>query len=831
MTTLILDIGGMKCAACAAFIERKLSKSTGVAQCLVNFGTEQATIQYDAQQVDAQRLQQAVEAAGFKAYLPQPLGDSSRDNREVDQTEDQAAEARQLRRKLILGGIVSLILVVGGLPMMIGVPIPMIPAWLRNPWLQLALTTPVQFWCGYGFYRGAWKSLQHRTANMDTLVALGTSAAYFYSLLPTVRPQILLSQGLSPEVYYEAAGVVITLVLLGKSMEQRARRQTSEAIHALMGLQSKTARVIRDGRPVDVAIADVAVGEVVVVRPGETVPLDGEVIAGTSTLDESMVTGESLPVGKGKGDEVIGATLNKTGSVTVRVTRVGSDTVLAQIITLVQQAQASKAPIQRLADQVTRWFVPVVIAIALTTFCTWMLLTGNLTLAMVTTVSVLVIACPCSLGLATPTSIMVGTGKGAELGILIKGAESLEMAHRLQTIVLDKTGTLTEGKPEVTDFVIAQGVTGRRASQMMRAPSLSGAVPVFFEMPKRLEFSPPDLLGLMSAVEAQSEHPLADAIVQHHDRVVNMTGPLRSAPRALEAFEAIPGCGVQGWVDGYFVQVGTQRWMADLGLDTRGMASADQSLDALQTQWQHDGKTVVWVAIDHGIQGILGIMDTLKPTSAQTLSRLRRMGLEVVMLTGDNRRTAEAIARSLGDIQVFADVKPGEKAALITAMQDRGQPQGQQRRPRRRMVAMVGDGINDAPALAQADVGIAIGTGTDVAIAASDITLISGSLEGLVAAIQLSHATMRNIRQNLFFAFIYNLLGIPLAAGLLFPWSGWLLNPMVAGAAMAFSSVSVVANALRLRRFQPGRSPRKGRFSKPTPSPIYHQFEGRTVLP
>ncbi|MGF1516072.1 MAG: heavy metal translocating P-type ATPase [Elainellaceae cyanobacterium] len=813
MTTLTLDISGMKCAACAAFIERKLSKAAGIAQCTVNFGAEQATVQYDAAQIDLQRIQGAVEAAGFKAYLPvdapnagaSDIGASDAASRTTDQT----AEARQLRRKLILGGVASLILVVGGLPMMLGVAIPIIPAWLRNPWLQLALTTPVQFWCGQSFYRGAWKSLLHRSANMDTLVALGTSAAYFYSLFPTVFPDVLLRQGLRPEVYYEAAGVVITLVLLGKSMEQRARRQTSAAIHALMGLQAKTARVIRDGNPVDVAIASVGVGEQVVVRPGEKVPLDGEVIAGVSTIDESMVTGESLPVTKRVGDEVIGATLNKTGSVTVRVTRVGSDTVLAQIVKLVQAAQASKAPIQRLADQVTRWFVPAVLAIAVITFCSWMLLTGNLTLATVTTVSVLVIACPCSLGLATPTSIMVATGKGAELGILIKGAESLELAHRLQTIVLDKTGTLTEGKPQVTDFVRAQGAIGQRSARLLQASSLSGAGTVFFEMPKLFEFSQPDLLWLISVVEAQSEHPLADAIVQYYHRVATPAGDrgagaARPETPALQDFEAVPGCGVQGWVNGYFVQIGTQRWMKDLGIGTEAVASAGQSLHALQTQWQQGGKTVVWVAVDHGIQGILGIMDTLKASSAQTLDTLRQLGLEVVMLTGDNHRTAAAIARRVGNPKVFADVKPGEKAAIIAAIQA-------SRPKKRRVVAMVGDGINDAPALAQADVGIAIGTGTDVAIAASDITLISGSLQGIVTAIQLSHATIRNIRQNLFFAFIYNLLGIPLAAGLLFPWSGWLLNPMVAGAAMAFSSVSVVTNALRLRRFQPQRAQMESR--------------------
>ena len=784
MNTATLSIGGMKCAACAAFIERKLAKIDGIVQCRINFALEQATVDHDEGQISLPQIQQAIESAGFRV-IPQ-------------QARPPQVMGQSLQRKLLLGGIVSSILVVGGMPMMLGVPIPVIPRWLHNPWLQLVITTPVQFWCGHTFYQGAWKNLRHGNANMDTLVVLGTTAAYLYSLLPTAMPDVLTRQGLAPNVYYEVAGVVITLVLLGKTLEQRARQRTSDAIHKLMGLQPKTARVIRQEAVVEVPVEAVNVGDVVWVRPGEKIPLDGAVVEGTTSVDESMVTGESLPVVKQAGDEVIGATLNKTGSLKFRVTRTGSETVLAQIVALVQDAQASKAPIQQLADRVTRWFVPVVLAIALLTFGLWMGLTGNVTMAVVTTINVLIIACPCALGLATPTSIMVGTGKGAELGILIKSAESLELAQKLKTIVFDKTGTLTEGNPRVTDFV-KTSVVGRRSVQLVPSASLSGAAAIFFELPQLLEFSEPDVLWLMSVVETESEHPLAEAIVQYADRPLVSRGTAKTrlegvANSKLQQFEAVPGCGVQGWVQGYFVQIGAQRWLREQGIDVTGAATPQVSLMSLTDEWEQQGKTVIWIAVDHAVQGIVGIQDTLKASSAATLHRLRRLGLRVIMLTGDNRRTAEAIARGLGEIDVFAQVRPGEKAAMVKSLQRRGR------------VAMVGDGINDAPALAQADVGIAIGTGTDVAISASDVTLISGDLQGVITAIKLSRATVRNIRQNLFFAFIYNVIGIPVAAGLLFPAFGLMLNPVVAGAAMAFSSVSVVTNALRLRHFRPSGS-------------------------
>ncbi|MBC8000591.1 MAG: copper-translocating P-type ATPase, partial [Leptolyngbya sp.] len=585
-------------------------------------------------------------------------------------------------------------------------------------------------------------------------IALGTSAAYFYSLFITINPGFLTAQGLMPSVYYETAAIVITLILLGRLFENRARGQTSDAIRKLMGLQARDARIIRDGREMAVPIAEVQLGDIVVVRPGEKIPVDGEVIEGSSTIDEAMVTGESVAVKKQAGDEVIGATINKTGSFKFRATRVGKDTFLAQIVKLVQQAQGSKAPIQRLADQVTAWFVPVVIAIAIATFVIWFIVMGNFTLALITMVEVLIIACPCALGLATPTSVMVGTGKGAEHGILIKGAESLELAHKLQTIVLDKTGTLTQGQPTVTDFITTVGTANGNELK---------------------------LLQLAASVERNSEHPLAEAVVRYAQSQ-------EVALKDAQEFEAIAGSGVQGRISDQLIQIGTKRWMQELGVDTQAL---QQNKDRLESS----GKTAILIAVNGELQGLMGIADALKPSSAQAVRALQRMGLEVVMMTGDNRQTAETIAREVGIQRVFAEVRPDQKASQVYKLQSEG-----------KIVAMVGDGINDAPALAQAQVGIAIGTGTDVAIAASDITLISGDLQGIITAIQLSRATMRNIRQNLFFAFIYNVAGIPIAAGILYPVFGWLLSPIIAGAAMAFSSVSVVTNALRLRNFQPKTS-------------------------
>jgi len=746
-----LGLKGMSCASCANAIEEAINKVAGVEESHVNFAASQAKVAYNPQTTDLQKIQQAVTDAGYSATLPEETEDSE-DDRETLQIE------RELKKKVLVGGIVSAILVIGSLPMMLGMHWPWFPNWLHNPWLQLILTTPVLVWCGRSFFEGARTAIQHGNTNMNTLVALGTGAAYFYSLFPTFFPQFFRDRGLAPDVYYEAAAVIITLILFGRLLEHRAKKQTSAAIKKLMGLQAKTARVVRDGREVDIPIKEVAVGDVVIVRPGEKIPVDGEIIEGSSTVDESMVTGESVPVEKQPGDEVIGATINKTGSFKFRTARVGKDTLLAQIVRLVKEAQGSKAPIQKLADRVTGIFVPAVIGIAIATFIIWYSVTKNLTMAAISAVSVLIIACPCALGLATPTSVMVGTGKGAENGILIKGADSLEIAHQINTIVLDKTGTITKGKPTVTNYITARGTANGNEIKLLR---------------------------MVAAVERKSEHPLAEAIVEYaQEQGVDFPLP------EPEKFEAFGGMGVQGNVSDRLIQIGTARWMKDLGIDVNNLQSH-------QEQWQGEGKTTAWIAVDGEIEGLIGIADTVKEDSAEVVKTLQKMGMEVVMLTGDNQKTAEAIANEVGINRVFADVRPEQKAEIVRQIKEE-----KIGKKTRRIVGMVGDGINDAPALALADVGIAIGTGTDVAIAAGDITLISGELTGIVTAIQLSKATMQNIKQNLFFAFIYNTLGIPIAAGVLYPLTGWLLSPIIAGGAMAFSSVSVVTNALRLRKFK-----------------------------
>ena len=787
MDNLTLKIKGMSCASCTSTVEKAINSVPGVSECNVSFGAEQATVKYNPQKTDFKQIQDAVDAAGYQAY---PLEEQEMMTGEDDEEKAvRKAQEEDLIRKLVVGSVISIILFVGSLPMMTGLEFSFIPPWLYNPWLQLILTTLVQFWCGYTFYIGAAKALKGGIATMDTLVALGTSAAFFYSLVVTVFPDFFINRGFRAEVYYETSAVVITLILLGKLFENRAKGQTSAAIRKLIGLQARNARVIRNGREIDIPIQEVQLDDVVLVRPGEKIPVDGEVIEGTSTVDEAMVTGESLPVKKQPGDEVIGATINKTGSFKFKATRIGKDTVLAQIVRLVREAQGSKAPIQRIADRVTGWFVPGVIAIAIATLIIWLYATRNITLALIPTVGVLIIACPCALGLATPTSIMVGTGKGAENGILIKGADSLELAHKIKTIVLDKTGTLTQGKPTVTNFITANGTANGNELK---------------------------ILTLAASVERNSEHPLAEAVVRYAQSQEVEVVDVRD-------FEAVPGSGVQGFVLDRFVQIGTSRWLESEGINT-------QIFQGQKNTWSNQGKSVIWIAVDGKIEALMGIADALKATSKEAVRMLHKLGLEVVMLTGDNRPTAEAIAREVGIDRVFAEVRPDRKAAQIKALQQdlhtdnvitviatqgsNPQPleiskkwvsptQTKDSKKEHKIVAMVGDGINDAPALAQADVGIAIGTGTDVAIAASDITLISGDLQGIVTAIQLSHATIRNIRQNLFFAFFYNILGIPIAAGILFPLLGWLLNPMIAGAAMAFSSVSVVTNALRLRKFQP----------------------------
>jgi len=630
---------------------------------------------------------------------------------------------------------------------------------------------------------------------MNTLIAVGTSAAYGYSVAMTIAPRFFQARGISPVVHYETAAVIITLILLGRFLESVARGRTAEAMKRLMGLQAKTARVVRDGADADVPVDEVRIGDVVVVRPGEKIPVDGVVRDGTSAVDESMLTGESIPVEKRPGDPVIGATLNKTGMFQFEATKVGKDTVLAQIIRLVEEAQGSKAPIQRLADRVAGIFVPTVIGIAVLTFAVWWAVGPHpaFLFAMLNFVAVLIIACPCALGLATPTAIMVGTGKGAELGILIRSGESLETVHKVRTVVFDKTGTLTKGEPEVTDIISNQlsAVSGQpviaedepRAES--REPTAEASEPRTTSHEARgggsdgtEEASRGELIRLAASLERGSEHPLGEAIV----RRAKSEGLALSG---VEGFEAVPGHGVQGTVDGRTVRLGTARFLAETGIKVGELASV---ADALAAQ----GKTPMFVAVDDRAAGLIAVADTLKGRSAEAVRALHALGIEVLMITGDNRRTAAAIAKQAGIDGVLAEVLPEQKAAEIRKLQAAG-----------KVVAMVGDGINDAPALAQADVGIAIGTGTDVAMEASDITLIRGDLTGVVTAIQLSQRTLRTIKQNLFWAFVYNVLGIPVAAGVLYPFFGILLDPMVGSAAMALSSVSVVSNSLRLRRFQP----------------------------
>jgi Cu+-exporting ATPase len=622
-----------------------------------------------------------------------------------------------------------------------------VPPILLNHWVQLALIAPVYLYCGWPIHRIGWLSIAHRAAEMNALITVGTTAAFAYSLVATVAPGLLPAE--VRQVYFEAVGVIITLILLGRLFEARAKAGTGEAIRKLIGLQPRTARLVRDGVEADVPVEEVVPGDVISVRPGESIPVDGEVVDGHSTLDESMVTGESIPVAKQVGDTVIGATLNQTGAFRFRATRVGKDTMLAQIIRLVEQAQASKAPIQRLADAVSGYFVPAVIFIAIATFVVWFVAgpQPTFTLAMISAVSVLIIACPCALGLATPLSIMVSTGKGAEQGLLIRSAEALEAAQKLDTVVLDKTGTITRGAPVLTDVAPADGIT-------------------------ELE-----LLRLVASAEQASEHPLAAAIVAG----AKERGLVLAAPAD---FESLTGKGVRATVDGHVVLVGNERLLTEAGIPADGLTEAATRMSA-------GGKTPMLAAVDGRPAGVVAAADTIKEDSVAAVAALRRLGLQVVMVTGDNRRTATAIARQAGIDRVLAEVLPERKAAEVLRLQSE-----------HRVVAMVGDGINDAPALAQADVGMAIGTGTDVAIEASDITLISGSLAGVVTAVELSRATMRNIRQNLAFAFGYNTIGIPLAAGVLYPFFGLRLSPMIAAAAMALSSLSVVTNSNRLRSFR-----------------------------
>lgn len=786
---ITLQIDGMHCASCVTRVEVALKSVAGVQEATVNLATREARVRLDSEVAPLDRLEQAVEAIGYHA---KPLADTSPLLTTNVDAESAAAYLAQLL-KFAVAALFALPVVV------ISMADLMFPG--RN-WLLMVLTIPVVFWAGLPFFTGALKSLRHFTADMNTLIALGTAAAFFASVAVTIAPSLgvpptpslskgetggvtsheIDAHGPMPPVYYEAAAMITVFVLLGRLLEERARGKTSQAIQRLIGLQAKTASVIRNGAEQQIPIEQVLVGDEVLVRPGERIPVDGKILEGRSSVDESMLTGEPLPVAKSAGDGVIGGTLNKTGSFRFRAEKVGRDTVLARIVQLVREAQGSKAPIARLADTISAYFVPAVLGIALVTFIVWWFVAppgDAFRFALTCAVSVLIIACPCALGLATPTAIMVGTGKGAEFGILIKTGAALETACLLDTIILDKTGTITRGEPAVTDVHLAN------------------------------EFDRRELLRLAAAAEHASEHPLGEAIVrQARGEGIELC--------AVTDFAAVEGQGIRATVtdrptDTPAEKMGMEQGLYQLGSIPSPRGSSEklsvvlignenflrnsgidpESLSRTATELAATGKTPVFVAVDGRAAGLIAVADTIKETSASAIAEMKRLGLSVVMLTGDNRRTAEAVAKQVGIDEVWADVLPDQKAAKVAERQHAG-----------RKVGMVGDGINDAPALAQADVGFALGSGTDVAIEAGHVTLIGSDLAGVVTALRLSQTTMRTIRQNLFFAFVYNVLGIPLAGGVLYPLFGWLLNPMIASAAMAASSVSVVSNSLRLRRFR-----------------------------
>jgi Cu+-exporting ATPase len=817
-----LPVTGMTCANCVATIERNLKKVDGVQVAAVNLSSERATVEFDPNLTGINELIQRVEKAGYGIaageadllvhrmsddndarrlekvlqnlegvlearvifaserarvkYIPTITSQSDLRRAvaaagfEAVETGGEAADAERVAREkeiaqqrhlLTVGLLFTTPLFLFSMARDLGFLPPAIAhAWWGN-WLMLALATPVQFYVGWQYYVGAYKSLRNGSANMDVLIAMGSSAAYFYSLPVTLGL-------LGGHVYFETSAVIITLIKVGKFLEARAKGRTSEAIKKLMGLQAKSARVMRDGVEIEIPVDQVTVGDLVLVRPGEKIPVDGVVVEGRSSVDESMLTGESLPVDKGPGDAVIGATLNKLGLLRFEATKVGKETALAQIIRLVEEAQGSKAPIQKLADRVSAVFVPGVIAIAVVTFLVWYFLiplpadagVSLFTRALINMVAVLVIACPCAMGLATPTAVMVGTGKGAEMGILFKSSEALERAGKISRVVLDKTGTITRGQPSVTNVYLAQAVA---------MPVASAGAPLEAGQPLAID-SEDELIRLAASVEKGSEHPLGEAILAE----AGNRGLALSSP---QGFQAEVGHGVRAEVDGHLIQVGNLRMMVEQGLPLNG-------LEQVADRYQSEGKTAMLVTIDGALQGVIAVADTVKDGSAEALDDLHRMGLKVAMITGDNQRTAEAIAGQVGVDTVMAEVLPGDKAAQVKQLQGQGET-----------IAMVGDGINDAPALAQAEVGIAIGTGTDIAMAAAPVVLISGDLRGVARAIDLSRSTVRTIKENLFWAFIYNIILIPAAAA-------GRLNPMLAAGAMAFSSIFVVSNSLRLKNYR-----------------------------
>jgi len=784
---VVIPVTGMTCAACQGRVQRTLSKTPGVTDASVNLMMGNATVSYDPSATTPDALVETIRGTGYGAELPKP--DQSAFDEQAARDRAQTEEFQELRGKAMASGIVGVVAMLLSMPLMGGdhaheassvvadpfmrwamqsltPALQSVAPWLYAlprpliSWTLLVLTLAIMTWAGRHFYTRAWAAFRHHAADMNTLVAVGTGAAFLYSVVATLAPGLFRAAGLAPDVYYEAVVIIIALILTGNTFEARAKRQTSSALRSLAALQPATARVVRPSPngatdEVDVPVDNVRTGDIVIVRPGDRVPVDGEVLSGTSAVDESMLTGESLPVEKHEGDRVIGGTINRTGAFRFRATSLGADSTLAQIVKLMRDAQGSRAPIQALADRISAVFVPVVLSIAVVTFTIWFVAAHTsgapagaaAVRAFAAAVAVLIIACPCAMGLAVPTAVMVSTGKGASLGVLIKGGEALQRAGDVTTVVLDKTGTVTEGRPTVTDTIVAPG----------------------FAM------TAPELLSLVASLETMSEHPLADAIV----RAARESNVPLLVP---ESFASDTGRGTTGSVNGRGLAVGNRALMDVWSVDAAPLIQDAERLAG-------DGKTPMFVAVDGHIAGLIAVADPIKTTAREAVQRLQRMGLEVVMLTGDNRRTAEAIARAAGIDRVVSDVLPDGKVAEVKRLQAEG-----------KVVAMVGDGVNDAPALAQADVGIAIGSGADVAVEAADVALMRGDLAGVAQAIELSRRTMRTMKQNLFWAFVYNVVGIPVAAGILYPAFGLLLSPILASAAMAFSSVSVVSNSLRLRR-------------------------------